>query len=430
MPGILLPQVSPADVMASKALVPSTPRRDLVVVKICRQILPDALSRSILRRESMHECRQCDIRTVDKFRADGRRLVERQAFDQGSGEGGCFRNLDGFHRAVIIDVLDGFGRGRFLRTISRENEAAVDIEFAVIADADNRTGDGQGFRGPDILAVLVDRIDAIGDFAQAFRIFGVRIVVGVPGGLKRVVFLLQGCKFLRQLRGERSQLGMHPRAVRPFGVILLKPDLNPFPALLAQTVSGFFEFGEGKSLQKLLIEDEDAFVVLGEEIAADLSTGFLIGLEGDEFDDLVRGGDFTVGQCAADRAGIVVHVAQDLEEFFLRLVVVGDRERHDLFKVEFPVAVSGEDDRADTGEFQALADHGFGDAKTRGDIGGGHALVAEIAEGLEFIGGMHVLADGVLGQADFRGVGIVGDELTGDRVVSGDLAGFGELLQA
>src|ERR1700733_13708052 len=106
---------------------------------------------------------------------------------------------------------------------------------------------------------------------------------------------------------------MHPRAVGPFGVILLKPEFNPFPALLAQTVSGFFELGESKSLQKLLIKDENAFVILGEEIAADLTTGFLVGLEGDEFDDLVRGGDFTVGQWAADRAGIVVHVAQDLE---------------------------------------------------------------------------------------------------------------------
>ena len=139
---------------------------------------------------------------------------------------------------------------------------------------------------------------------------------------------------------------MHPRAVRPFGVILLKPEFNPFPALLAQAVSGFFEFGESKGLQKVLIEDEDAFVVLGEEIAADLSTGFLIGLQSDEFDGLVRSGDFTVGQCAADRAGIVVHVAQDLEEFFLRLVVVGDRERHDLFKIELAVAVGGEDGRS------------------------------------------------------------------------------------
>ena len=70
-------------------------------------------------------------------------------------------------------------------------------------------------------------------------------------------------------------------------MVLLKPEFNPFPALLAQTVSGLFEFGEGKSAQQLLIEDEDAFVVLGEEIAADLATGFLVGLEGDEFDDLV-----------------------------------------------------------------------------------------------------------------------------------------------
>ena len=72
-------------------------------------------------------------------------------------------------------------------------------------------------------------------------------------------------------------------------------DIDPFPALLAQAVCGFFEFGESKGLQKFLIEDEDAFVILGEEITADLTTGFLVGLEGDEFDGLVRGGDFTVG---------------------------------------------------------------------------------------------------------------------------------------
>ena len=57
-------------------------------------------------------------------------------------------------------------------------------------------------------------------------------------------------------------------------MVLLKPDLDPFPAFLAETVCGFFEFGDGKGLQKFLIEDEDAFVVLGEEIAADLAAGF------------------------------------------------------------------------------------------------------------------------------------------------------------
>ena len=34
----------------------------------------------------MNEGGQCDVRTVQQFRADGGRPVERQAFDQGGGK--------------------------------------------------------------------------------------------------------------------------------------------------------------------------------------------------------------------------------------------------------------------------------------------------------------------------------------------------------
>ena len=107
-------------------------------------------------------------------------------------------------------LVDGLRRGCFLRTISRENIAAVDIEFAVVADPDNRSGDGQCFRRPDILAVLVDRVDALGDFIQAFRIFGVRVFVGVPGGLKRGVLRSRAASSLASFAGSGASLGMHP----------------------------------------------------------------------------------------------------------------------------------------------------------------------------------------------------------------------------
>ena len=146
-----------------------------------------------------------------------------------------------------------FWSRRFLRTISRQDKAAVDIEFAVIADADNRSGDGQGFGGPDILAVLVDRVDAVGDFAS-----------GVPGysasgsSLASQAVSSVSCSCSRaassfaSFAGERSRSGCIRCAVRPFGVILLKPELNPFPAFLAQTARRFFRVWREQESQKVL----------------------------------------------------------------------------------------------------------------------------------------------------------------------------------
>ena len=66
-----------------------------------------------LQRQAVNHGGKGDRRAVLQARRDDRAAVSRQAFDQGSGEGGGFRNLDGFHRAVVIDALDGFGRGAF-----------------------------------------------------------------------------------------------------------------------------------------------------------------------------------------------------------------------------------------------------------------------------------------------------------------------------
>jgi hypothetical protein len=79
---------------------------------------------------------------------------------------------------LICGVI--FGR------VSREYIAAADIGLAVTADTDNRTGDGKGFRGPDILAAFVDLIDAIvlNPIRARERANCSRELSGTPGGAR------------------------------------------------------------------------------------------------------------------------------------------------------------------------------------------------------------------------------------------------------
>ncbi len=110
----------------------------------------------------------------------------------------------------------------------------------------------------------------------------------------------------------------------------------------------------------------------------------------------------------------------------LRRVVVGDGEGHDLLQGQAFSAVCLENGGTDAGEFQALRHHGFGNAETRGDIGNGDALVDEVAESLELVGGVHIVAQHVFEKADFARVDVAFGQLARHRMSAFDLPGLGE----
>jgi hypothetical protein len=114
------------------------------------------------------------------------------------------------------------------------------------------------------------------------------------------------------------------------------------------------------------------------------------------------------------------------QNFLLCRVVVGDGEGHDLFEGQAFLAVRLQHGGTDAGEFQALRHHAFGNAETRGDIGNGNALVDEVAEGLEFVGGVHIVTQHVSEKADFARVDVGLSQLARHRMGAFDLPGLGE----
>jgi len=90
------------------------------------------------------------------------------------------------------------------------------------------------------------------------------------------------------------------------------------------------------------------------------------------------------------------------------------------------VTIRLDEGRAHISEFEALLHHGFGDAEPRGDIGGRHSALDQRLERVEFVGGVHRFPLDVLGKADFRGVGLIAEDVARNTHVCLDGSGPGE----
>src|SRR5437016_595945 len=114
------------------------------------------------------------------------------------------------------------------------------------------------------------------------------------------MFLLQLVEFLLLGRGQWNRLGMDAPVFGALLVCELRSDLNPFPALGSDSFGVLLESFGDESIEQASVFDVDATIAVAEQVTLDRASGFLVSLERDEFDALVRCGDIVLGEGSAD----------------------------------------------------------------------------------------------------------------------------------
>ena len=100
--------------------------------------------------------------------------------------------------------------------------------------------------------------------------------------------------------------------------------------------------------------------------------------------------------------------------FQLPELVVLDGKRHDVFQVEFVIAIGLDNRRGYLGELEPLAHGGDGYAQVGGDVFNAHVLAVHLADYFELVGRVHAQALRVFDQADLLSVGGIGEKAAGD----------------
>ena len=160
---------------------------------------------------------------------------------------------------------------------------------------------------------------------------------------------------------------------------------------------------------------QPAAVVALEEVVQHRAAGLDVGVDADELRPLVGGADSVLGQHAPDGvSGLVVGLAQPLEDLLLASVVAVDGERQQLVQAHAILGVDIEQPRADRRQPQALLHYSDRDELVGRNLLLGLALLAQRQEGAELVERMQRRALDVLGQAVLFGQA-VGPDHTGDR---------------
>ena len=108
-------------------------------------------------------------------------------------------------------------------------------------------------------------------------------------------------------------------------------------------------------------------------------------------------------------------------------VIVAEGEGFDLVEAHLAGAVEIEQGRGDAAELHALHDDRLGHSKPGCHVGGGGAVIDQLAIGLELVGGVHRQPDDVFDGADLGRVGVGREDPAVDRMLSGKRAGSSQL---
>jgi hypothetical protein len=102
------------------------------------------------------------------------------------------------------------------------------------------------------------------------------------------------------------------------------------------------------------------------------------------------GVDFALGQALAQLGRAALPFRRTVERGFLRGVVVGDGQGHQLFQRHATGPVVGHQARRDVRQLQAALHHQRGHAEIGGNVLDGSAFLDQRGEGRELVGGVHV----------------------------------------
>ena len=268
--------------------------------------------------------------------------------------------------------------------------------------------------------------------APLFQLLGLGLVLGVAGFFQFGVDLfeagfqrgdaagLAGGRLAAVARGVLERL--------PFLVGQMRHGLHPCPALGAHVLGQRCQLVAHQRFQHCGIGEVGSGIAFGEQVAADAAACLPVGVQPDEAHQRVRGVDFTLGQALAQLGRAALPFRRTIERGFLRGVVVGDGQGHQLFQRHATGPVVGHQARRDVRQLQAALHHQRGHAEVGGNVFDGPAFLDQRGEGRELVGGVHVLALHVLREADGTG-GSIGHQQARHFVVGGDALLLRQQLQ-
>ena len=257
-------------------------------------------------------------------------------------------------------------------------------------------------------------------------------VFGVVEVFKPLVgFLLGGQQRIARgllLRRRRALLHRrHPEAL-PLRVIERGPRLGPGPAFALEGLRPLGQPLDGQTLQQFGVGDVAAACIL-EQVAHHDTARCLVGRDADELGQGVGGRvDFAPEQQAAQTAGVAVVGRRRVPNPFLRGVVVGDRQRHQLVKVDLVLPEQLEQHRRHLRQLQAALHRQRRDAEAHRHVFHARPCGDHLGEGRDGIGHAHRSPATVLGHARGDG-GIARDQPAKNVLVERDVTGLGQQAQ-
>ena len=333
--------------------------------------------------------------------------------------------------AIAGTGLGGAGlRCRLLRHVLGPDQPVDDLERAVARDGGDAAGD------PEILALVdgagldaaLDLVEAgLDGFGLADQLFGPVIVVELgEDALAGLQLPDLGLLLGRALGG----LGMDP-AVAGGGVpVDLDHGHRPLPAGRELVLEGAQLLHGEVGQERGVVEPDGAVVLPGEEVAQDLASAGLVGLDTDEPCDRGGAGHALFGEQPLHLpGGGPVALPRDLlPGRHLAGVVGGDGEGLQDLQVDLVGPVGVEQVRRHVAEAEALFDQPLGGAEARRDHGDGEAGIGELGERDHLVGRRHGDSDHVLRQRQLARHVRVGGDQAGHRVVGIDRAVLGQRL--
>ena len=300
-----------------------------------------------------------------------------------AAESSPFSRFRGFAAVVFaargVAVLPDFGQ------ILGAHKATLHGELARMADADKCTGAGDVL-GPPARRTLRQRVNPVGEGLQLSHNRLGRILAVFLG--QRVVSGAETVQLGLLFGTEGLHLATHAAKVPQCRVIKLGSDFEPFPAFGTDGLGFPFQPLHGEPVEQGRI-GEIAFILLGEQVAQDVSARRRIGFDADETRAPVGGFDMGAGQHPPHGRGVAVPLGLLEPCRFLCRVIVADGEGHQLVEVHVPGAVDLDQARADARELEPLPDGRGAAPEAGGDFLRAFAALGERVECLELVGGMH-----------------------------------------
>ena len=211
-----------------------------------------------------------------------------------------------------------------------------------------------------------------------------------------------------RLFGLRRSLGARWKA--QIGMGHARRGIHPRPALGLHLGGDTCQLVLRQPFQQCGIGQIHAFVALREQVAADATAFLLVAVQPDKAHQRMPVGvDFAFGQAVAQVVRAALPCGRIVERGFLRSMVVGDGEGHQLVKAHGLGPVVGQQARRHVGEFQTALHHQRRDAEIRCNVLDAAAFGHERGERLELVGGVHGFALHVLGEAGRAG-GAIGHQ--------------------